>query len=310
MPNKHKEQQSIEYRAYLVAYFDILGQRDKLSKLATPPIEDDQKKINEYIQQVRQIYDHITSFRTDIVNHIELFSKSGVEDKEIPELQKTLLNKLRAHSTKSYPFSDCIMIHIQLSNDEIQWAGRAIFGVLCATAVIFNSFLARNIPIRGGIDVGFALNIGPNEIYGPVLASAVYLESKVAEYPRVVIGQHLHNYLTELATMDSKSDESIVNQILAKKCLSLIAKDSDGRLIVDHLGDYIRDVLQRGNCKFDYVLDAYNIACKQYDHFEDAHNAANLIGNDNQSKNCLKLMKRYARLMKYYENNLPKWKMT
>jgi hypothetical protein len=55
--------------------------------------------------------------------------------------------------------------------------------------------LAQGIPWRGGIDVGIGMEIFANEVYGPVLLSAYSLESTAAEYPRVVIGRGLINYL-------------------------------------------------------------------------------------------------------------------
>jgi hypothetical protein len=50
-------------------------------------------------------------------------------------------------------------------------------------------------PIRGGIDVGLAIDIDEGEIYGPVLDHAYHLEWKVAGGPRVVVGDTCVDYL-------------------------------------------------------------------------------------------------------------------
>jgi hypothetical protein len=43
-----------------------------------------------------------------------------------------------------------------------------------------------------------AIDIFPNEVYGPGLVSAHVLESEVAQYPRVVVGPGLMRYLAAL----------------------------------------------------------------------------------------------------------------
>ena len=46
-------------------------------------------------------------------------------------------------------------------------------------------------PLRGGIDVGLGLEITADEVYGPALERAHYLESRLADYPCVLVGDEL-----------------------------------------------------------------------------------------------------------------------
>jgi hypothetical protein len=55
--------------------------------------------------------------------------------------------------------------------------------------------MSQGWPIRGGIELGLAMDIDNDDIYGPALARAYTLESKVAQYPRIVIGEELILYL-------------------------------------------------------------------------------------------------------------------
>lgn len=60
--------------------------------------------------------------------------------------------------------------------------------------------LASKHPMRGGIDVGLATEIGPEEIYGTALERGYLLERDVARYPRIVIGDELWKYLNAVLT--------------------------------------------------------------------------------------------------------------
>jgi hypothetical protein len=140
-----------------------------------------------------------------------------------------------------------------------------MYGVIGAAAVSFNSCMAIGVPIRGGIDLGFAMNIGPDEIYGPALASAYHLESKVAAYPRIVVGKTLVSYLKELSDSRPEPEIEKVNCLLANKSLALLTTDDDGNMIVDHLGDYIRNILQKIPDIADAVSKAYMFASSEHE---------------------------------------------
>src|SRR5207244_7206404 len=70
-----------------------------------------------------------------------------------------------------------------------------VFSALSAACVVMLTALANKHPLRGGIDVGLAAEIGPGEIYGTALERAYLLEDRVAKYPRLVIGDELWRYL-------------------------------------------------------------------------------------------------------------------
>ena len=307
MTDEHNEQQAMHYCAYLVAFFDILGQKDKMSRIALPPLEDDADKNEKFKQEIFQVFKNVVTFRKLIVDSIKAFIQSGIEDNAIPEQAREFIRKLREHPIKCHSFADSTIIHVRLKDDEMQYAGRAIYGVLCAAAVTFNAYLAEGIPIRGGIDIGFAMNIGSDEIYGPALASAYHLESKVADYPRVVVGNPLVSYLKELSNSRPETDEEKGNQLLARRCLSLLMSDDDDNVIVDHTGEYIRGILQKSPGISDAVSKAYNFACSEYEKYRNARNEAESVGNAEAVKRCALLADRYELLMKYFKKHLPSW---
>jgi len=92
-------------------------------------------------------------------------------------------------------------------------------------------------PLRGGIDVGPGLDISENEAYGPVLERAHYLESKQADYPRVLVGEGLIAYLDAIVNATPTTPLSRLTQSLAVHCKDLITIDADGLPMLDFLGE-------------------------------------------------------------------------
>ena len=61
-----------------------------------------------------------------------------------------------------------------------------------------NFFVAVGVPIRGGVEVGLGVEMFEHEYYGRVLVDAYLIESTAADYPRVLVGPRLLNYLAAL----------------------------------------------------------------------------------------------------------------
>ena len=310
MINKHNDQPAMHYCPYLVAFFDILGQRDKMSRITLPPAGDEPSNDEKFKQNILQVYSNIMTFREYFADAIESFTKSDIENDKISEQAKSFFGKFREHPITYRNFADSVIVHIRLKGDEMKYAGRAMYGVLSAAAVTFNSCMSMGVPVRGGIDLGFAMNIGPDEIYGPALASAYHFESKVAAYPRVVVGNALVSYLKELYDSRPETDEEKVNCLLAKNSLALMTTDDDGNMIVDHLGDYIRNILQKMPHIADVVSKAYMFAYSEYEKYRNARNEAESVGNAEALKRYTLLAGRYELLKRYYEKHLPTWGLT
>jgi hypothetical protein len=309
MTDEHNKKQTVHYCAYLVAFFDILGQRDKMSRITLPPLIENEDTIDKFKQDVLRLHRNVQAFRNFFSKALNSFAQGGIENNEIPEQAKPLISKLREHPITYRTFADSVIVHIRLKGDEIQYAGRSMYGVLGAAAVTFNSCMAMGVPIRGGIDLGFAMNIGPDEIYGPALASAYHLENKVAAYPRIVVGHTLVSYLKKLSDSSPTTDTDIekANHLLAKKSLNLMTVDDDGNMIVDHLGDYIRNILQEILVTADVVSKAYDFACSEYKKYRIVRNEAPSIGNGDALKRCALLADRYELLIKYFKKHLHSW---
>jgi hypothetical protein len=190
-------------------------------------------------------------------------------------------------------FSDSLIAHMPLrAHDTAKLPVRGLFGMLSAAALTFTSSLALGHPIRGGIDIGIGVEHGDHEIYGPALSRAYTLESRVADYPRIVVGEAMIRYLNVLVSAAQDSPLAKVSAKLAQSCFDCMATDNDGHVFVDHMGKYIHDQI-KGKVNGAVVQMAYNKVVEFGESYKKAKNS--------------KLAFRYALLRDYFEDRLPIW---
>jgi hypothetical protein len=154
--------------------------------------------------------------------------------------------------------------------------------------------LASKHPLRGGIDVGLATEIGPGEIYGTALERAYLLECKVAKYPRIVIGDELWRYLNSALAEFQKGATPVAKAITAivQRTMKLIATDGDGNRILDYLGAVVVEHSAPEHAD-QMVKPAYEFVMAEQ---------KRLI-----SEVTSELVARYGLLRGYFESRLPLW---
>ncbi len=164
-------------------------------------------------------------------------------------------------------------------------------GILSSVPAIAGSFLTLMISgtiFRGGLEIGLACEIGSKEIYGPALLKAHDLESKIAKYPRVVIGDELVHFLQLTVQLPEKEVQSEINQIMAQKSLNLFMIDADGRYALDYLGKEYRDMAK------EVFPDMYEKASSFLEHQV----------SEIKEKKDTNFFLRYLWLADYFENRL------
>ncbi|MFZ3256273.1 MAG: DUF5677 domain-containing protein, partial [Candidatus Acidiferrales bacterium] len=195
-------------------------------------------------------------------------------------------------------FSDSFVTSVPLRSDD---AGLVrvvtVFSALSAAAIVMLTSLASRHPLRGGIDVALATEIGPGEIYGTALARAYVLESEVAQYPRIVVGEEFWKYLNAAIAEFEKGSTPVAKSITAivKRIMGLMAVDGDGKRILDYLGptmvehagpDLPKHVKHMVQPIYEFVL---------------AEQVRQVARGD------AKLIARYEQFRRYVESRLPLW---
>jgi len=234
------------YGYYLVAFIDILGQKEAFQGINSVPAEgegDLKEKLDEAHDQTVHF---VEVFRESFNNLFNGISKETESKMKVPDPFKKQFDEMRKVTLKHKRFSDCILAFVPLQTDKYHInAVNGVHAVITSCGAMLLLSLSGEKAFRAGIEVGIGTELENGEVYGPALFKAYNLESKIAQYPRIVIGPELINYLINL----SKKNPQMPNQdpkdielckITADKCLKMIMKDFDGYNIVDYLGDELK----------------------------------------------------------------------
>lgn len=281
---------------YVIAIFDLLGQQDNLRRLTKLPDPNNSVEIGKFNKIIKDLYAPYYTIRKLFTDAVDAFQTGGLDISTLSADQQMLLKKIRSTPISIRHFSDSTIINIPLDRDSSPCPCRAIYGVLVAAAQTMIACLAKKMPIRGGIDVGIAINFDANEIYGPALARAHVLESKIAQYPRIVIGETLYHYLQTTKSISAVDAESDANSKMALTASELLVADDDGQLILDYLGTHFRDRLHESSGQRVIIHEAYKFIIEQSDKYQKDRNS--------------KLGFRYTLIRNYFENRLPLWGFT
>jgi hypothetical protein len=283
------DQQDFKYGFHCVALLDILGQRRKLRKLPRAPKEDEETR-----KLLAETAGHVLRFRDNLQTFVEQYQIEGpiLEGLAVEARERI---KAAKQSIRSRTFSDLIILDVSLAGDDEQFAPMVgVFGVLAGCCLLQGGALAEKRPIRGGIDVGAGLNLNQNnnEVYGPALEHAHYLESELSDYPRILVGAELVNYLGSLARMEVPVGHNPMVKELANKCLRFLLRDGDGFWMLDFLGDQIAKLSKRDirGKLFKRILE----------YISEQQDEAAAGQNDKQAS-------RYFRLRRYVESRTGLW---
>lgn len=254
---------NINYYYYLVAFIDVLGQKEAFRDLENQSLEDNHPKLIEAHKQTALFIDTLRNGFKDF------FDAYTTEKEPSIQVDPTKMDQFKAmlkSNLKHQRFSDCIQAYVSLHTDQYHSnAINGVFGTMLACGGMLLLSLAMKKAFRAGIEVGIGTELDNGEIYGPVLYKAHELENKVAEYPRIVIGQELINYLKTLANKhqrllaQTKEDVELC-KLMATNCLKMIVRDLDGVPILDYLGNEFLKSINENSEQAEKFKNVFNLA--------------------------------------------------
>ena len=244
------------YCYYLVAFIDVLGQKKAFQGIDAMPTKDDTKLQKKLIEAHEQTVLFIENFRSGFENIFNTCLEESESTVEVPEFKKEKFDDLRRVILKHQRFSDCIQAFVPFQLDEYHRYHsnviNGVLGILTACGGMLLVSLAEKKAFRVGIEVGIGTELSNDEVYGPALFKAYSLENKIAQYPRIVIGKELLNYLRNLSEkiqqipdQDQDKEDIELCKRMADKCLKMVIKDLDGYPILDYLGDEFRKTIYK-----------------------------------------------------------------
>ena len=272
--------------SYLVAYLDVLGQRERLRELPMPRTAEEFPAFQETLKGTAGI---VLDLRRLFRKYFEWFA-AGITSPEIGKAAQVI--NFRG-------FSDSFVVSVPLKDEEpwryLMTPVVASYSTLFAACSVMIASLASKHALRGGIDVGWGVNIAEGEIYGAALARAHFLESRKANYPRVLIGDELWRFLSlglEATQNVVVPAARVVHELIRQQMNNLIIVDSDGHRALDYLGQGVR-IHAGPNYATASIQPAYEFVLEQHEHWLSTENT--------------KLSERYANLRRYFESRLPLW---
>jgi hypothetical protein len=284
------------FQNYLVVFLDHLGQRENLRKITEIPTNEIEKQ--KFIENLKKSVGKVLGTRDLFKDYVEAARSYEPDLNRVPsEYRDKFLEFQKEVDLGFYGVSDSVIIAVPLmNNNDENWAAiKGVYSAFVATCGIGLSSLSVHVAMRAGLDIGVATQIDDKEIYGPALERAFYLESKLAEYPRFLVGKELISYLLWMEKRECSTLIGKAGKELAKFCREMIIQDTDGRFMLDFLGDKIKKV--SGDAIDKTIVDsAFKFVISQYNKY---------LKEENE-----KLTSRYYRLLLYFHSRKSIWELS
>lgn len=220
---------------YVVGVFDVLGQKRALYQLpgGGDPDKIREGEIGEYLKNTVGRVLGVRKLFTDQFAYSRRSMRRILESHNATTLQRRVFKPAIRH----WGMSDSYVVAV-LPPDGTDFSIPSrlinVYRMLEASAAVWLLAMNRGLPIRGGIELGLGIDVGRREVYGHALAQAHWLESEVAQYPRVVVGMGLVGLLNSAAeetALRNQQETDMVHQ-LAGMCWDYLRQDEDGTFAV------------------------------------------------------------------------------
>lgn len=271
---------------YAAAFVDLLGQRAQLRGCGLLPdsFEDFRPIVRATVATVKWLHSVIADFHSALIDTTSTIPVAAKHELEI--------KKLRTTDLKYQRFSDGLLLYVSLMGDPKPQIVNGLYGLVASCGSLSLLGLTRQTPIRGGIDVAWGMELNDAELYGCVVAKSYELESEIAKYPRVVVGEHVLNCLTLWSKLSGDEVNTQYTREMSQVCLSMLARDADGLTIVDYLGPGFKKYIA-GTLDQSAYYDAYSYVKSQLDRWN--------------RENDEKLYARYVDLERYFLRSRDTW---
>lgn len=290
------EEGGISVGNYVVGLFDVLGQKEILREwqgifrgAKTP---EDRDRLRE---QMRLTYGVVSAFRKDFKSAFRVGQPRPAPPEPLNAEDEAEWQVLTSNPLKMFGFSDTVVGFVSMSSAITKLPITAVYGMLAATGMVQIVQLAREHPVRGGIECGLAFEIDDDEVYGPTLMRAYGLENEVAQYPRVVVGDGLTRFISAAKSVTGTDAAAEITRRLANKMDDFLCEDTDGNVIVDFLGTGIRALRTREMKMSDLIAKAADFVQRCNEKYKSERNT--------------KLAFRYSHLHDYFAARLDEWDM-
>jgi len=276
---------------YVVALIDIMGQSDELAKWNyTPDRENPQPDWMRALENTRQ---RVLGWREHFDSHFRktmdrVNQQAEAHRKDMPASRHKQFDQVRQYEILSSHFADSIILFSPLQNKYGYLQTANIYSMLGTLGTLFLIALAERTVFRGAIEVGMLCNLPTGEPYGPAMADVHRLESKCADYPRILVGPGARRYVSQICQNTATDAPTKAIRSIAECCNNFLSYDEDGQCIVDYLGAGFARLASKPGCMEDVRQRASEFVKSELTRFR-------MAGNK-------KLVARYERLGAYFRS--------
>lgn len=230
--SSHPKLGSYSLGEYLVIYLQF--QPDPLRRLGYDGDIDNATVISSVAKEIDAVHGRLKKHARGMLK--EQFGAALTEE-EI-DMEATVIENAPCGTIQ---MSNYLLCYVR----NIGYAGGHYFGAwLLQMKFILRNMATNGVFARGSIDYGVGWELEPGLLYGPVIQSAARLESQVAGYPRIVIGERI---VQELAAKGKEIELSGKSPEKENLVFQYIKRDEDFAYIFDYLNlgeDDISDKLK------------------------------------------------------------------
>lgn len=292
--------QGVKFCYYAVAFIDILGQKERLQQLTDlPKMGEDREK---FLNSLKKTYGYVAMTRQDIMSFFESsvtsIENDSIWEKHSPETKKSVM-KWRTSKPRFAHISDTIIMYTPLVNEDFVHNLCTIQSMIYSVSSTMLLSLARGIPLRGGIEIGLAGDFPDIGLYGPAIYETHDLENRVAQYPRIVVGESLIDLLDKWERGDEELARNVgdvltaLNIRFATVIKSFLCEDVDGRPILNFMGSEMRKEVAKSGTPMEIAQNGFDFVIRECERFKKEKNE--------------KLAFRYTLLADYISSHLPNW---
>ncbi len=281
---------------YVVAYLDVLGQKEKLNKLRKLPTNEEEEA--EFIDNATQTYSAVAHLRDGLQNSLDLYKQATYNSiDDTPGLDRVKASGMKGLVEIEHQFSffsDSIAVTSPYHDFYGKPAIQNIFGVLMSLSGMMVASLANRTPVRGAVEVGKGFGWPEGGVYGPIMSDVYGFESQIALYPRIVIGYTLHNCIYEwIKEFENKSAHYIKYDGVIEACKKIIYTDKDGMPTLDYLGHQYFQIAKTAPVIKAQVELGWKFVNCEYERYKDTKEPQMAL--------------RYSLLKEYYMSRLNIW---
>ena len=277
---------------YAVCFIDLLGQRVALrgqGLLAESKTEQDHEQLLRTLRASVGSISALQRHAEDLIDASTPRADSPLRAK-LPQEQQSAWDELQKLKLTTQRWSDGLMLFSSLGDKSVKCHMNSVYRLFVLAAALCFIGLASKRPLRGAIEVAWGVELNPGELHGAAVSCAYELESEFADYPRIVVGPNMLQYIKLQSKNPGTEHHDQVGKALAEFCLDLIVQDADGHWMLHYLGDTYANAITGS-------------------HHDDLYRKAKayLLAQLEQHRNskCTKLAFRYIHLANYFDAHAP-----